>query len=60
MNTFTTFSIQFDNQGLSVSTWLGDFNLPAHTVALIAVGVLVLRIRKIILSKKTTRKTVKK
>jgi len=45
-NYITWFEFNFTNSGLSLSTWLGDFNIPMRTFILI-VGVLVaLRIRK--------------
>ena len=60
LNYITSFSIQFDNNGLSVATWLGDFNIPARTIVLVTLGVIVLRVRKNLIAKNKKRKTVKK
>lgn len=56
----TYFQFKADNSGLQLSTWLGDIQLPARTIVLITLCVIALRIRKIILTKKPVRKTVKK
>jgi len=45
-NYITWFEFQADNNGLSLSTWLGDFNIPMRTFILIALAVIVLRVRK--------------
>ena len=59
-NYITYFQIELTNSGLSLQTWLGDFNIPARTLVLVTLGVIVLRIRKKFLDSKKTRKTVKK
>ena len=53
---FTSFSFQLDNLGLSVSTWFGDIVIPSHTLALIVAIVAVLRIRKIVRDRLASRK----
>lgn len=45
-NYITYFQFEFTNSGLSLQTWLGDFNIPARTFVLFAVAVVALRIRK--------------
>jgi hypothetical protein len=45
-NYITWFEFNFTNSGLSLSTWLGDFNIPMRTFILIALAVIVLRVRK--------------
>lgn len=46
LNYITYFQFDFTNSGLSLTTWLGDFDIPMRTFVLL-VGVLVaLRIRK--------------
>jgi hypothetical protein len=42
----TWLEFNFSNSGLSLSTWLGDFNIPMRTFILIASAVIVLRVRK--------------
>lgn len=56
----TYFQFKADNSGLQLSTWLGDIQLPARTIVLITLGVIALRIRKVVLVKNKKRKTVKK
>jgi len=45
-NYITWFEFNFTNSGLSLSTWLGDFNIPMRTFILIALAVIILRVRK--------------
>ena len=45
-NYITWFEFNFTNSGLSLSTWLGDFNIPMRTFILIALAVIGLRVRK--------------
>jgi hypothetical protein len=45
-NYITWFKFSFTNSGLSLSTWLGDFNIPMRTFILIALAVIILRVRK--------------
>ena len=45
-NYITWFEFNFTNSGLSLSTWLGDFDIPMRTFILIALAVIILRVRK--------------
>ena len=60
LNYITWFEFKADNSGLQLSTWLGDFQIPARTIVLVTLGVIVLRIRKNLIAKNKKRKTVKK
>jgi hypothetical protein len=60
LNYITWFKFEASNSGLDLSTWFGDFQIPARTFVLITLGVIVLRVRKNLIAKNKKRKTVKK
>ena len=60
INYITYFQVELNNSGLSVQTWLGDISIPARTLVLVTLGVIVLRISKKFSEKNKKRKAVKK